>query len=139
MLRRTASSLAPSGKGIGGKYSNWPWPVQLPFKKNWFPQLSRNESIAADTRQVLVAGDCAVVLVLGYAAYKLYSSHTSGQQQTRLKHLTNYPPAIIAQEFDFANSANNRKVERKVLDEYRQRFAEARTTGDAVESFIFNY
>ena len=120
-------------------HSIWPWPVELPLKKVWFPKLSRKESLADDTKRVLLFGDLAVCGVVAFALYRCVSQHKSGVHQTRLKHLTSYPPAIIAQEFDFENASNNRKVERAQLDSYRDEFAQSRTTGAPVESFIFKY
>ena len=134
MFARSCMVRAPP-KG----HSAWPWPVELPLKKNWFPKLSRKESLADDTKRVLLFGDLAVCGVVAFALYRCVSQHKSGVHQTRLKHLTSYPPAIIAQEFDFENTDANRKVERAQLDLYREEFAQSRANGASIESFIFKY
>ncbi len=133
MLRRTCISR----KG----FENWPWPSKLPLKPHWFKHYSSspNGSISREVRGIQFIGDIAVVATLGLIAYNVYQNWKSGNFKTRLRHTTGLPPAIIAQEFDFQNLENNRKVSRARLDEYRDDFARRRTIGQTIESWIFKY
>lgn len=131
MLRRT---------NVARGYENWPWPKALPLKSHWYNSLKPNQSIARDVRGVQRAWDLVVVSLLGLLAYRTYSLYQSGAYQTRLKHLNNTAPAIIAQDFDFAEGPRSaRHVSRARLDEYRTEYAAAKATGKTVESFIFKY
>lgn len=136
MLKRSFARLS---SGTNGRYDAWPWANKLPLKAQWFKKLSRTQSLAQNTRGVLVLGDLAVVSVVVWAAYRLATLHCTGAQQTGLRHLNNHPPAIIAQDFDFQDGANNRTVSRKELDAYRAEYAEKHAAGASITSFIFNY
>ncbi|KAG5470394.1 hypothetical protein LSCM1_01638 [Leishmania martiniquensis] len=120
-------------------YGNWPWPSKLPLKNNWYYRLSRRESIADETRQFMVVGDFLILFVVSFSLYRLYVLNRSNAYQTHLCHLVNYPPAIIANEFDFDDMSTNRVVERKELDMYREAVVSCKATGKPVESIIFNY
>eukprot|EP00656_Telonema_subtile_P017296 TRINITY_DN19257_c0_g1_i1.p1 TRINITY_DN19257_c0_g1~~TRINITY_DN19257_c0_g1_i1.p1 ORF type:complete len:120 (-),score=13.72 TRINITY_DN19257_c0_g1_i1:101-460(-) len=111
----------------------------FPLKKGWFKHLSTNQSIAKETRNATIVGDLAVVGVCVYALYRVYDQHISGVHQTRLRHLSGLPPAIVAHEFNFEDVSQNRKVDKSVLVNYRDEFAAQRTSGASVESFIFKY
>jgi hypothetical protein len=120
-------------------YEKWPWPVELPLKKQWYTALKGNVSVSQDVRGVQQAGDVVVCLALGFLAFRAYSLATSGAYQSRLKHLTGAPPAIIAQDFDFAEGAANRQLSRARVDEYRAEFAAAKKSGTGVEEIIFKF
>lgn len=122
-----------------GRFSEWPWPVKLPLKDHWFKSLPRTDSIAAEAKQVYFLGDLAVAGVLLFAAWRLVNGRLSGAHQTHLSHLTRFPPAIVANHFDFADVEKNRTVERSTLDEYRAAFTKARLEGRPVESIIFDF
>ena len=125
---------------IARGYENWPWPKALPLKDNWFTPLKTTGSISKDVRGVQNAWDAVVIMLLGYFAFRGYTLYNSGAYQTRLRHLNNTAPAIIAQEFDFeAGASSARQVKRERLDEYRAEFQAAKTSGASVESFIFKY
>ncbi|GET91329.1 hypothetical protein, conserved [Leishmania tarentolae] len=120
-------------------YGNWPWPSKLPLTKNWYYHLSRRDSIADETRQYMVVGDFLLLFVVSFSMYRLYVLNRNNTYQTHLSHLINYPPAIIANEFDFKDSNANRLVERKDLDAYREDVVRCRASGKPIESIIFNY
>lgn len=121
-------------------YGNWPWPVKLPLKKHWYHHLSRRNSIADETRQYFVVGDLLLVAVLAFSAYRVFQlSYRSNGYQTHLCRLNNHPPAIIANEFDFANPDANRQVDRKDLDRYREDVVACKAGAQPVESIIFKY
>jgi hypothetical protein len=131
MMRTTSTRLQ--------YFREWPWPTKLPLKKDWFHHLSRTQSIAGETKQVLVLGDLAVAGLLLFCFWRLASDRLSGKHQSRLSHLTGHPPAIVAQEFDFVDNTKNRTVDRGVLDSYRNEFSQARLERRSVESFIFKF
>lgn len=133
MIRRTPIQLGE------GNYRFWPWPSKLPLKKGWFKHLSTNQSIAKETRTATIVGDLAVLGVCCYAMYRVFDQHVSGVQQTRLRHLSGLPPAIVAHEFNFEDVAQNRKVSKEALVNYREEFAANRISGAPIESFIFKY
>jgi hypothetical protein len=122
-------------------YDEWPWPAKLPLKSHWYRHLNHgpSQSISREVRGVQWVGDVAVCLTLGYIFVSVYQNWVNGNFKTRLRHTTNLPPAIIAQEFDFQNPDANRKVTRARLDEYRQEFASSRTEGKVIEDWIFKY
>ncbi|KAG5495292.1 hypothetical protein GH5_02947 [Leishmania sp. Ghana 2012 LV757] len=120
-------------------YGSWPWPSKLPLKKDWYYRLSRRESIADETRQFMVVGDFLILCVVSFSIYRVYVLNRNNSYQTHLCHLVNYPPAIIANEFDFNDMNANRIVERKNLDTYREAVVSCKATGSPVESIIFNY
>ena len=122
-----------------GRFGEWPWPVKLPLKEHWFHSLPRTDSIAAEAKQVYFLGDLAVAGVLLFAAWRLVNGRRSGAHQTHLSHLTRFPPAIVANNFDFENIDKNRTVDRATLDEYRAAFAKARVEGRSVDSVIFDF
>ncbi|KPI89634.1 hypothetical protein ABL78_1299 [Leptomonas seymouri] len=134
MLRATVARLSGSPT-----YGNWPWPVKLPLKKNWFHRLSRRESIADETRQYIVVGDALLVCVMAFSAYRVYVLNRNNSYQTHLCHLTNCPPAIIANEFNFEDLTANRTVERRDLDTYREEVVSTKASGKPLESIIFKY
>ncbi|RNF15329.1 uncharacterized protein Tco025E_05552 [Trypanosoma conorhini] len=121
-------------------YGGWPWPVKLPFKADWYHKFSRRESIADETREYTVVGD---ILVLGTVVFAMYRVnelyYRSNAYQTHLCHLIRAPPAIIANNFDFANTENNRKVSRAALDEYREAVASCKAQRRPIETVIFKY
>eukprot|EP00758_Cryptobia_borreli_P006643 Tbor_TRINITY_DN5187_c4_g1::TRINITY_DN5187_c4_g1_i2::g.25590::m.25590 len=123
---------------VRGTHRFWPWPSKLPLKKDWFPRLSRNQSIAREVRTVTIVGDIMISSLVVYAAYRVYTQHITGEHQTHLSHLTGHSPAIIAQNFDFTAPPKN-NVSRSKLDEYRNDFAKCRTSGAPIESVIFRY
>lgn len=120
-------------------YANWPWPKKLPLKPHWYRHLSTGpeQSISQEVRRVQTAGDFAVVATIGFVFWRVWTNIQTGAYKTRLMHTTGMPPALVAQEIDFAAGAKNRTVSRQRLDEYREEFATAR--GKPVESFIFKY
>lgn len=121
-------------------YGKWPWPSKLPLKKDWYHNLSRRNSIADETRQYFVVGDMLLLCVVAFSAYRVFLlSYRSNGYQTHLCKLTNHPPAIIANEFDFKNLDSNRKVERRELDTYREQVVACKARGAAVETVIFNF
>ncbi|AIO00891.1 hypothetical protein LPMP_320010 [Leishmania panamensis] len=120
-------------------YGNWPWPSRLPLKKNWFYHLSRRESIADEKRQFMVMGDFLILCVLSFSLYRVYVLNRNNSYQTHLCHLVSFPPAIIANEFDFQDMNANRRVERKDLDAYREAVVSCKGAGRPIESIIFNY
>ncbi|CAD2216458.1 hypothetical protein AGDE_02129 [Angomonas deanei] len=121
-------------------YGGWPWPTKLPLAKKWYHHLSRRESIADETRQYFVVGDILLLGVLAFAAYRVYlQSYRSNAYQTHLCFLNNYPPAIVANDFDFKDTSKNRTVERKDLDTYREDVVQCKATAHPVESIIFKY
>ena len=134
MFRKTVARLVGSPT-----YGNWPWPTKLPLKKNWYYRLSRRESIADETRQYMVLGDALLVCVMVFSAYRVYLLNRNNSYQTHLCHLVNYPPAIIANEFDFKDPSANRTVERKDLDTYREEVVSIKACGKPLESIIFKY
>ncbi|CCW70504.1 unnamed protein product [Phytomonas sp. Hart1] len=121
-------------------YGNWPWPAKLPFKEKWYHELIREESISSENRGFYLVGDILLTCVVTFAAYRLYylGYHTDAYQ-THLHHLNNYPPAIMANEFNFENPASNRKVERKDLDTYRKEVSKLKARGENLESIIFKF
>lgn len=134
MLRSTCKTLMGSPT-----YGNWPWPAKLPLKKGWFYHLSRRESIADETRQYMVVGDFLLIGVVAFTTYRIYLLNRNNSYQTHLCHLNNYPPAIIANEFNFKDASLNRKVERKDLDTYREEIVSCKGTSKPIETIIFNY
>ncbi|EPY34284.1 hypothetical protein STCU_00714 [Strigomonas culicis] len=121
-------------------YGKWPWPVKLPLKADWYHHLSRRNSIADETRQYFVVGDLLILGVVGFSAFRIFQNvYRSNAYQTHLCTLTNYPPAIIANEFDFEDASKNRKVERKDLDTYREEVVTCKATARPIESIIFKY
>ncbi|KAH9598720.1 hypothetical protein LSM04_000430 [Trypanosoma melophagium] len=130
LLRRTGNET----------YGGWPWPVKLPFKSDWYHHLSRRESIADETRQYTVVGDFLLLSIVGYSIYRVYQLYfQTDAYQTHLSHLNQFPPAIVANEFDFKNIENNRKVTRAVLDEYREAVVTCKAERQPLESVIFKY
>jgi hypothetical protein len=131
MLRRTTKACG---------YEKWPWPAALPIDPaHWFHPLKLT-SVAKEVRGVQVKWDMVVVGLLGFFAYRTYANYNSGAYQTRLKHLNNTAPAIIAQDFDFeAGAEGARKVSRQRLDEYRAAFATQKAKREPIESIIFKY
>lgn len=131
-----------SSCGLG--YQKWPWPVKLPLKDGaWFqkPTPTFVNSVRSQTRSVMVKGDMLVCGFLCWAAFRVYSNFTSGAYQHRNQHLKNFPPAIIAQEFDFSNAgvAAHRRLTRQQLDECNAAVAQARADGRQLESVIFKF
>lgn len=131
--------MRSTGAALRWYYREWPWPTKLPLKKDWFPHLSRTQSIASESKQVHIVGDVAVIGVLAFSAWRFWSDRISGVHQSRLNHLTGAPPAIIAQNFDFTDPSKNRTVDRNELDTYRNEFVQARANRTDVEQFIFKY
>ncbi|ESL11209.1 hypothetical protein TRSC58_01047 [Trypanosoma rangeli SC58] len=121
-------------------YGGWPWPVKLPFRADWCHKFSRRQSIADETREYAVVGD---ILVLGTVVFAMYRVNElyfrSNAYQTHLCHLIQAPPAIIANDFDFNKTENNRKVSRAALDEYREAVASCKARREPVETVIFKY
>ena len=107
------------------------------MNSHWWHRLSAKTSIAQEIRTVSLWCDLGIVVISAWAFARIYHQYTSGVHQTRLKYLTGAPPAIIAQDFDFKNPENNRKVSRGSLDTYREEVAAKRT--ENIESFIFKY
>ena len=132
MLRRSFKSLG---------YDKWPWPAKLPLKPSgWYRKFdTRTQSLSQDVKRVQSVGDLAVILFLLTFVLKAVFNYNTGAYQTRLKHLTGAPPAIIANEFDFENPEANRCVSRAQLDKYRSEFTAVKSAGGSIESFIFNY
>uniref|UniRef100_A0A7S1M195 Uncharacterized protein n=1 Tax=Neobodo designis TaxID=312471 RepID=A0A7S1M195_NEODS len=125
---------------IARGYENWPWPKALPLKDKWFTPLKTTTSIASDVRGVQNTWDTIVVILLGFFTYRVYQLYNNGSYQTRLRHLNNTAPAIIAQDFDFeAGASSARQLSRERLDEYRAEYQSAKASAKPVESFIFKY
>ncbi|CCW62671.1 unnamed protein product [Phytomonas sp. EM1] len=121
-------------------YGNWPWPSKLPFREKWYHDLNLEESISSETRRFYVVGDVLLSCVVAFAAYRLYHlGYRTDAYQTHLCHLNNYPPAIIANEFNFENPSTNRRVERKDLDTYRNEVTKLKARGQNLESIIFKF
>ncbi|KAG8339615.1 hypothetical protein TRVL_09557 [Trypanosoma vivax] len=121
-------------------YGNWPWPIRLPLRSDWYHRLRTNSSIARETRQYTLVGDILVLTIVAYAAYRLMQLHTvDNAYQTHLSHLTQSPPAIIANNFDFVTLENNRQVSRAALDEYRKDVVECKMERRPIETVIFKY
>lgn len=78
----------------------------------------------------------SVILFAAYRALLLSHSHA---YQTHLCHLNNHPPAIIANDFDFANENTNRKISREQLQQYRDNAAICKAQLRPVETIIFRY
>ena len=131
MLRRSTARMG---------YDMWPWPVKLPLKKGgWFRKLNTQQSVATDVKGAQMFGDVVVVAFLLFIDFRIYQHYSSGVYQSKLRHLNGAPPAIIAQDFDFADESKNRKVSRKELDHYRQDYADAKRSGASIESVIFKH
>ncbi len=130
MLRRTFVS-----KG----WERWPWPAKLPLKAQWWKPLSTHDSIAQEVRYVQVRGDLLVCATLFFIALRSVELYESGAYQTRLKHLNGHPPAIIAQEFDFKNPSNNRKLTKEEWTTFQEEARAARANHQAAETYIFKY
>ncbi|KEG15633.1 hypothetical protein DQ04_00011000 [Trypanosoma grayi] len=121
-------------------YGGWPWPAKFPLKGDWYHRFSRRESIADETRQYTVVGDILVLSIVGFSIYRVYQLYfRSSAYQTHLCHLRQTPPAIVANEFNFQNTENNRKVSRATLDEYREAVVECKAERRPVETIIFKY
>ncbi|KAF8276101.1 succinate dehydrogenase subunit (SDH9) [Trypanosoma cruzi cruzi] len=121
-------------------YGGWPWPVKLPFKADWYHKLSSRQSIADENREYTVIGDILILSIVAFATYRVNELYfRSNAYQTHLCHLTQAPPAIIANEFDFKKAENNRKVSRTVLDEYREAVVACKAQRQPIESVIFNF
>jgi hypothetical protein len=123
-------------------YKTWPWPVKLPLKKDghWFHPLRSNRSIADETRSVVTKGDLVIVAILAWSAYRLVSNYDSGAYRTRLSSaLVGYPPAIVANNFNFEKPEANRRVTREALDNYRDDVVGVRATASRIEDVIFKY
>ena len=122
------------------KYVYWPWPSKLPLKPHWWTPADTTHSISQSTRRVTVLGDIAVVGVVLFAATRAWGNQTHGRNQSRLRHLTQHPPAIVAQDYDFTKPiSENRVLTRERLQEYRNECGEARRGNKPVEEFIFKY
>ena len=133
MLRR--SCLLNSGG-----YKSWPWPAKLPLKHNsWFHHLDLRTSISQEARAVITKGDLIVVGILLWSFARLVELYDSGAYRHRQSHLIGYPPAIVANEFDFERLESNRRVSRATLDEYRDEVVCARATLTPIEEIIFKY
>lgn len=136
MLRRTTPSLG---------FEKWPWPVKLPFAKGeWYHHTTPATgagSVRLQSRAAMLTGDALVVAFLAWAGYRAYSLDAAGAYRTRGQHLRGFPPAIIAQEFDFSDAgvAAHRQLSRAELDAYRAAAQVARADGASVESYIFKY
>lgn len=137
MLRRSLPSKATAPSK---NYENWPWPKKLPLKPHWYHHLPTGpeQSISLQVRSIQTVGDCAVVATLCWISWRLYTNIVSGAYKTRLRHTTNMPPALVAQEIDFQDLSKNRFVPRAKLDEYRNEFAGKRHD-QKIEGFIFKY
>ena len=122
-------------------FEEWPWPAKLPLKSHWYRHYNHGpaQSISREVRGVQFVGDLAVCFVIGFIFWRNYTNWSNGVAKTRLRHTTGMPPAIVAQEFDFQNPDNNRRVSRARLDEYRNEFAAGRTGFKVVEDIIFKY
>lgn len=130
MLRRTTRVLG---------FEDWPWPARLPFKHGWWGHASATGSIARESRTVQLIGDGAVVLVALWSIFRAIELYDSNAYQHQRSHLSQHPPAIIAQEFDFADPAKNRHVTAKELDAFREEAKAARRSGAPVETVVFKY
>ena len=138
MFKGTAATRGAASGTFQG-FKSWPWPTRLPWKGKWFDSL-HGTSVATQIKGVMKVGDVMVVGTLTWAASRVYFNHTTGNYQTRLNHLNEFPPAIVAQDieaFDAESMAKHRKCTRAELDGYTSKFAEARTNGENVEKFIF--
>lgn len=120
-------------------YESWPWPQRLPLKKDWFVHLQPG-SISKDVRGVQRVGDLVVVGLLGFLAYRVYTLYGDNTYQTRLRHLNNTAPAIVAQNFDFTKGPEGaRQVSREDLEKYKSEYAAARAKGGKAEDVIFKF
>lgn len=135
MLKRTVSRLIASPT-----YGNWPWPQKLPLKRDWYHHLSRRNSIADETRTYFVVGDLLLLGVLAFSVYRVFRlSYRTNGYQTHECQLNNFPPAIVANDFNFTDLSKNRRLERHQLDQYRESVVECKAKGKPVESVIFDY
>ena len=131
MLRKTS---------VARGFESWPWPTRLPLSGHWYTDLNTKASVSKQVRGVQRGWDLIIVTTLGYLAYRASNLYESGAYQTRLKHLNNTAPAIVAQDFDFTKgAAGARQVSRARLDEYRTEFESSKTSGASLTSFIFKY
>jgi hypothetical protein len=140
MFRRSLTSRTAAGvAGPNHDFQNWPWPRKLPLKAHWYRHLSTGpeQSISQEVRRIQTAGDFAVCATVGFIFYRLYKNIVTDTYKTRLSHTTGMPPALVAQDVNFADASANRRVERKVLDQYREEFGNSR--GEQIEKFIFKY
>lgn len=92
-----------------------------------------------ETRAYHTVGDFLIACVVIYSAYRAYTLSVNNAYQTHLRHLNNYPPAIIANEFDFENPEKNRKISRSSLQKYRDAAVECKMHNQPLESIIFQY
>jgi hypothetical protein len=115
--------------------------VKLPLKKNaWYHTLDSNRSIAEESRSIVMRGDLFVLGLLLWSAYRLVGNYESGAYRTHLTSgLRGYPPAVIANNFDFENTESNRRVSRAELDSYRAEVVGVRATAGKIEDIIFKY
>ena len=117
-------------------FAKWPWPAVLPFvKKRDFPLL-KPQSIAAETKNVMVMGDAMIVGLLMVGAYRVYFHWTEGNYATLRSHLIGMPPALIAQDFSFDDISSNRTITAEEAKAYR---TELKNLKGPVENIIFKY
>lgn len=92
-----------------------------------------------ETRAFHIVGDFLIGGVVVYSLFRAYKLSVSNAYQHHLSHLNNYPPAIVANEFDFVNLENNRKLSRSTLQEYRDSAVKCKIHNQPLETIIFHY